>query len=310
MVPDRFTWSFEAPKYIQHDLIREWLGSKLKDWQQQRNQYLSSTLDNQSNGTNGHSQNHFDQDSLGEVEETYFQHLSSTYESWKALPDKHKQEIWRAECAKAFAREQEKHKETTSKLELAEQEIQHLRAQLSQRSPYDPGSDYSLFPNSTLPISRATSSQLPNPATWNSESLISTWRARIQHQRSVQQPLPPPSPWATATPPNLNNSDHRTNGTMPLPHPDRSSGQHRQDKEHDPPSDDDEDLADAPGDEDTFGQEQELEMERGVLDPDLRGGERSGGGGDVDGEGGRMLMGLRDHTDYGNAQGGIGTGRV
>ena len=61
-------------------------------------------------------------------------------------------------------------------------------------------------------------------------------------------------------------------------------------------SDEDEDLADAPGDDDITEQQQPLGMDKGMLDPNLRDGDGTGG---MDGEGGRMLIGLREAMDMG-----------
>ena len=298
-VPDRLSWSVEAPKPIHYDILHEWLGSKLKELQPQGKSHHFPNQIIQPNGTNGHSQ---DPEGMGEVEEKYYQHLASVYETWKALPERQRQESWRTECAKAFAREQEKLKQTLRSLELAEQEIQHLRSQLAQRNPFDHSTEYTQFGTSALPISRDTTRHMPDLPSY--ETLLSRWRTRLAHQRSVQTPLPPPSPWATATPPNPNNSSntnnnnhHHMNGHHRyLPPPQR--GDHQQpDHEPDPASDEDEDLADAPGDDDISEQQQQLGMDKGMLDPDLRDG---GGTEDMDGEGGRVLMGLREAIDMGN----------
>lgn len=77
---------------------------------------------------------------------------------------------------------------------------------------------------------------------------------------------------------------------------------HNQDQEVQ--SIEDEDLADAPGDEDDMGN-QDQPMDRGMLDPHLR----EDNNGEVDGEGavgGRMLVGLREYDGAGG--GGEGGG--
>lgn len=222
------------------------------------------------------------------MEGKYYQHLTKVYESWKALPEKQRQELWRTECAKVFAREQEKHKQTKRALELAEQEIQHLRSQLALRNPYDHSTEYTQYRISTLPLSRETTKHLPDLPSY--EALLSRWRTRLALQRSVQNPLPPPSPWATAIAPNAN-SNHM-NGTFQYPPPLQRDDQQQPDNEQDQASDEDEDLADAPGDDDTSEQQHELGMDKGMLDPNLRDGD-----GDMDGEGGRVLMGLREAMD-------------
>ena len=293
-IPDRSSWSIEAPKSIQYDILREWLGSKLKDLQPQGKSYHLPNQTIQSNGINGHSQ---DPEGIGELEEKYYQHLITVYETWKGLPEKQRQESWRTECAKAFAREQEKHKQTIRSLEMAEQEIQHLRSQLTQRNPFDHSTEYTQFGTSALPISREMTKHLPDIPSY--EALLSRWRSRLAHQRSVQNPLPPPSPWAIATPPNPSNSNnHHMNGHHRYPLPPQRDDHQEPDHEQDQASDEDEDLADAPGDDDiSEQQQQQLGMDKGMLDPNLRDGN---GAEDMDGEGGRVLMGLREAIDMGN----------
>ena len=82
------------------------------------------------------------------------------------------------------------------------------------------------------------------------------------------------------------------NGTFQYPPPLQRDDQQQPDNEQDQASDEDEDLADAPGDDDTSEQQHELGMDKGMLDPNLRDGD-----GDMDGEGGRVLMGLREAMD-------------
>ncbi len=288
-VPDPFSWSLETPKPVYHDILREWLGSKLKELQPRGKSHHFPNQIIQPNGTNGHSQ---ESEGTGEVEEKYYQHLTSVYESWKTLTEKQKQDSWRTECAKAFAREQEKHKKSIRSLELAEQEIQHLRSQLAHRNPYDHSTEYTHFGISPLPLSRETAKNIPELPSY--EALLSRWRTRLAHQRSVQNPLPPLTPWATATPPNLSN-DHM-NGTHQYPPPPQRDDHQQPGNEQDQASDEDEDLADAPGDDDISEQQQQLGMDKGMLDPNLRDGD---GAEDMDGEGGRVLMELREAMDIG-----------
>ena len=292
--PDKQTWSPEAPQPIYHDILRDWLGNRLKDWRRQRNPYPE-----QINGSNGHQQDYLDEEVQSEEEGKYYQHLSSAFDAWKALPEKQKQERWREECAKAFAREQEAHEETRRKLDFAEQEIQHLRSQLNQM--HHPG--FQPFPPSVLPITRETVANLTDSQNWNFGALLSKYRAQIQSNRSIQHPLPTPSPWAAPTPNMNNGNENHTNGAPSYSQYSHGDEQRPFDNGDDQArSGEDEDLVDAPGDEDDMGNEN-TPMDRGMLDPNLRDGDPIL---DIDGEGevgGRMLMGLRE---YDNAGGGAG----
>jgi len=288
-MPDPNSWPIDAPKIAHYEILRDWVENKLRDWHRLRQPQFGLNHTPQSNGTNGHLKEPPGSDILADIEK-YKKHLTNTYETWKILSDKKKQDIWLNECAKAFTREQEKHNETRRKLDLAEQKIQLLRSQLAQKLQ---APDTQLYSPSILPISRETTDQLINADVFNYEGLLSKWKARIQSTRSMQQPLPPPSPWATATPPNL--ISVHTNGS-PYTQQQRPDQQPQQDNHTEQSSDEDEDLADAPGDEDDLGQQSA--MDKDVLDPSLANA-------DLDGEGqagGRMLMGLREYDRTGGGK--------
>ncbi len=96
---------------------------------------------------------------------------------------------------------------------------------------------------------------------------------------------------------------------MAYPPPPSYHQQNNNSDRHSPaPSNEDLDLADAPGDDDD---QQPEELDREMLDPDLRdkhsvmkGGGGDGDGGQVEYAGGRMLMGLREYDGVGMGNGG------
>ena len=307
-VPDPNTWSIDAPRVAHYEILQDWLEDKLRNWHRLRQPQFGPNHTHQSSNSNGHYKSPSNSDILADTER-YKTHLATTYETWKAFPEKKKQDLWLNECAKAFTREQEQHKATKQRLDLAEQKIQLLRSQLAQAhqvaetQPYDN--------SSILPITRETASQLPKSDFFNYENLLSKWKSKIQTSRSAQQPLPPPpsSPWATNTTTasptqNMNNNNHHhhhTNGTTTYPslshHP---SGNHQNGTTHH--SDEDEDLADAPGEEDDLSQQNA--MDKVILDPTLRHAEMDG-----DGQlGGRMLMEMSGYTGSGAGNSGGGGG--
>lgn len=292
-IPDPNSWSTEAPKIAHYEVLRDWLDSKLKDWQRQRLPQRGPDHNHRLNGTNGHVQEQLGSDTFRTEVQQYKQHLSSVYDQWKVLSDKKKQDTWVLECAKALTREQEKHKETKHQLDLAEQKVQLLRSQLSQsqRPP-----EFSAYNPATLPISRETANYLPPSDFFNYETLLLKWKGRIQSTRSMQQPLPNPSPWADAAPPNLN-SDH-TNGSA-YDHSPRGDQMDRYNDVAEPPSDEDEDLADAPGDEEEL--DQHRRMDKDILDPALRDGKANGEGQ----TGGRIVMETRKYDGSGGGNGGM-----
>lgn len=310
--PSEGAWPTEPPGQDQFQALEKSLELKLSKLKQERD---STTADQQRkpNGVNGHGGQQQPAPEGSEEKAAYIKHLTTVYQTWKALSEKEKQENWRLECQRAFTREREKHKETEFKLDRAEQELQHLRAQLDQRNGSQRPKEFSRFPSATMPLSREALQALSESndlAGWNYEATILKWKARIQHERSAQQPLP--NPPLSAAWPSIPNTGSLTNGTSSYPQAHRNDQRVRrtnaQAAEHDH-SDDDEDLADALGDDDeemsvSNHMTSDALMDRRVLDPDLRdrpdtamkGAE--GTARDADGEGyagGRMLMGLRDY---------------
>lgn len=283
--------------------------SKLK----QQQDIVAADKQRRSNGVNGHASQHQSASEGSEEKAAYIKHLTNVYQAWNALSEMEKQENWRLECQRAFTREKEKHKETEFKLDRAEQELQHLRTQLGQRSDSQRPIEFLRFPPATMPLSREALQALSESndlSSWNYEATILKWKTRIQHERSAQQPLPNP-PLSTAWPSMLNTGS-LTNGTSSYPQPHRNDQRVRrnnaQTAEHDH-SDDDEDLADALGDDDEEmpvpnHMASDALIDRRVLDPDLRDRPDTamkgadGTARDADGEGyagGRMLMGLREY---------------
>ncbi len=288
-IPDPKPWSTDAPKTAHYELLCLWLDSHLRDWHRQRLPQSGPNTNHQFNGSNGHEQE--GSDNFRKEAQQYKQHLSSVYEQWKVLSDKKKQDTWLLECAKALAREQERHKETKHQLHLAEQKVQLLCSQLSQnqRPP-----EFSAYIPSTFPISRETADHLPSPDFFDYDTLLSKWKGRIQSTRSMQQPLPTHQRWTNTPAPDSNNN--HTNGTA-YTHTHQGDQRDHYSDGAESPSDEDEDLADAPGDEDDL--DQHRRMNKDVLDPSLRDS-------DVDGErpaGGKMPMKSREYDGSGNGNG-------
>ena len=311
-IPSGGAWSTEPPGHDQFQALESSLELRWSKLKQLRD---SAVADQQrkSNGVNGHLGQHQPVSEGSEEKAAYTKHLVTVYQTWKALSEKEKQENWRLECQRALTREKEKHKETEFKLDRAEQELQHLRAQLDQRSGSQRPIEFSRFPPATMPLSREALQELTESndlSGWSYEAAILKWKARIQLERRAQQPLPNPS--LSTTWPSMLNTDSLTNGTSSYPEPHRNDQRVRQNNaqnaEHDQ-SDDDEDLADALGDDDEEmpvpnHMTADAVIDRRVLDPDLRDRpdtEMKGADGiarDADGEGyagGRMLMGLREY---------------
>ena len=260
--PDRLSWSTEPPGADQFFHLELWLLARLDSWKKRR-QPLGGNGHGKTNGTNGHA-THPQATQEAEEEKNTLTHLFKSYDVWKILSDEQKQEAWRSECQKALAREQEAHNATTARLAVVEQQLHHLQAQLDQGKSYKQAIETSQFLASTIPLSHEALDELNNDAAasiLDYESAILKWKTRIRNERNTQQPLPSAPQtskplWPQTLAPKL-----RTNGTAPPPmqQPHRSDQNVRQhdggpiDLEHETPpdeADNDEDLVDAPGDDD------------------------------------------------------------
>lgn len=306
----------EPPGHEQFQDLELWLESKLSKWKQKQD-VLNGRNIQQANGVNGHTTRHPPSTENGEEKEAYMKHLSGKYQVWKNMPEKQKSEMWRLELQKALVREQESHHQVAAKLDHAEQEIQHLRAQLSQRNNYQKFPEFAEFIPSTMPLSREALDVLSidrGPLNWDYEAVISKWKARIHNNRSAQQPLPnisAPNSWSHVV--DIGTS---TNGASHVQsrRSDRRLHNNGTATDHDV-SEDGEDLVDAPGDEDeemnVQGQNpDDMMMDRQVLDPNLRDHtdvllkENHSAARVVEGDGfGERLIGLRD---YGRVMGNNG----
>jgi len=257
---------------------------------------------------NGHTNQQEPDPDSQEEEERYFRHLQNAYTDWSSLTAEERYNSWKVEFMKSYVQEQEKHKETAANLSKAEQEIQFLRAQLQRTTSQYPQTDSSYYQPSTLSLSLETAlalSDTDNLKDWDFDALITKHQSRLQSHRTTQTPLPT-TPAKRLPPSHHNNNIPLTNGTSPYPPP--PSHRPHNNAEHNSPGNNHEDLdlADAPGDEDD---QQQGEMDTGMLDPDLRdkdtvmkGGGEGGGRGEY--AGGRMLMGLREYEGIGLGNGG------
>ncbi|MCJ1223986.1 hypothetical protein MMC12_000629 [Toensbergia leucococca] len=341
-IPNPNSWSVDTPGPPQFDSLHRWLQKKLRDWRQQRAS-LGLPKQPNPNGMNGHANQQQQQNPDREGDEKdalYNKHLVDAFQAWKALSDGQKHDTWHLETLRALAREQELHKQTATRLDQADQTLHHLRAQLHLRANCQQPPKFSTHPLDTLPLSHetarianATPTEDNELLSWDFDRLLWKWKSRLQSDRAAtQQALPSTAP----TPPNWHlsptalNPPPRLNGTSSSFSPQQQRDHHSQ-STHEPSIDnkrngdvevdvEDEDLADAPCDEDELGDGANGVvaavggvMERGMLDPDLRGeegvkglGMRGGGqeeeeeeeeGGEGFVVGGRMLMGLREYTD-------------
>lgn len=260
-------WSIDPPNSYHFEALRRWLGAKMRDWRLRR-KALGVVRPLDQNGTNGdrdHDWYGSTQDSeADEHEAACATHLSDAYQAWQNLSEMQKHEKWHSECVAALTQEQDRHRDTRDRMERLEQQVQSLQSELNARNGNQAPSSFPIPQQSAL----QTFDRSTDLAAWDYDKLITKWRTRVQNERAQQHPLPaPPSPWTASTPDTARSPPYviDTNHHRPLKHP-TSRSEHS----HAEPDciDADEDLVDAPGEEDDI--EPVGSMHHNLLDPNLR----------------------------------------
>ena len=252
--PHDLAWSIELPSTAQCEGLREWLSARLTDWRRRRDstQYSRSRVPDSADTPEDAqvTANNMDQE-----ESSYFHHLEQAFARWKALTDEERREQWHHECAKAFAREKEKHQVTRQRLDETDQELRQLRSRCERLSLDGHGPDIAQFPITVFPLSREAVSHLPRSQDLDSSALIGKWRNRLQTARSKQHPLPQ----ARSTPaPQPQDSPAREQRVVsPVQHRDSWTGETQGSNDSEMADEDDAELIDAPGEEDPDHVEEE-----------------------------------------------------
>lgn len=282
------TWRLEPPGPAEYEYMKRYVFAKLQEWK------ARVTQDEQQGGSSGDIDQHL-MDNLAKEELLHQRHFEQAYSNWQTMALESKEAQWRFECQKAYAEEYDRHRETRERLDQLEQEIHHLKEQLNHQK--HGVSSSSGFQVASMPLSRTTiNSFSPQQARdlqlWDYDRLLDKWKQRIQQQRSVQHPLPALESWSS--------SNTRMDGVSSAHEHRPLDGSHSYHDDGDEMED--EDLADAPGededDELTAAAAQNGIMTRDVLDPTLR-----PGSGKVD-DGGRILMELKGFDEMnGNRNG-------
>ena len=263
------SWSVEPPGSYHLDALGRWLDTKMRDWRISRQRNFRLGIIKGHEGANGREDqgspwSHSDPDA-DYYEANCMKHIHASYNTWENLSKEQKQEEWHKECVSALTQEQDKHRETRGRMERLEREVQSLQAELNAQNNPEQGSvSVPLSPQTA----RETLNHGPESAMWDYDALITKWRTRIQQERSQQHPLPgPPTPWSAPTP-DIAQTPSYSNGSHPSKFEHRPSindyGNHVTNGVGD-----DEDLVDAPGEEDDMVVDT-ADAGHGLLDPKLR----------------------------------------
>ena len=261
------SWSVDPPGSYHFDALRRWLDTKIRDWKIRR-RAVGSGRNVQHEETDDHGDRHtswsyFDPEA-DDYETSCMQHLNARYSSWDELSKSQKQEEWHEECVKALTREQDRHRDTRDRMERLERDVQSLQAELNARNNNEHRSmSIPLSPRTALETLKPS----PEPALWDYDALITKWRTCIQHERSQQHPLPHPStPWS-APAPDVAQTPSYANGNLAKSGP-RAGFDNHLNLGTDGVNEE-QDLADAPGEEDDMAVD-DVDAGQRFLDPELR----------------------------------------
>ena len=184
------TWSSEPPNHTHLKHLRFWLHSTIKGWKARQGAAFIGKDDNISLN---HIGNYHEQSSnttlVFEPSDPHQQHLTSQYQNYAALNTQTKHELWHNAFANHLALEQRRHREMKSRLQLLEQEVHALSAQLHSKG----GNFY--MPLQALPLSKQTTEELHSGGglhQWDYNRILSRWGERLQRNDLTQvspQPL-------------------------------------------------------------------------------------------------------------------------
>ncbi|KAL8827411.1 MAG: hypothetical protein Q9191_003194 [Dirinaria sp. TL-2023a] len=242
------SWSIDPPTVYHLEALRRWLSTKIRDWRIRR-KALGMVRATEHEATNGHDDQapawSMVDPEADEHEAACTQYLNDVFQSWQNLSELQKHERWHSECVTALTHEQDRHRDTRDRMERLEREVQSLQAELNERN-------FNEAP-STFPLSHQTALQTFDSATdlaaWDYDKLITKWRTRIQLDRAQQRPLPAPPTPKTASILQSALSPSYTNNTG-VYHQMQQQMRVEQKKNEADDLDEDEDLVDAPGEED------------------------------------------------------------
>ena len=294
LVPNGTSWPVTVPGYAQLEALRTQLAMRLK-WGHIQVRDAAGIALTGSIGSLGPNSKSSSVDGDKAEDQPYFEHLEKSYNLWVGLAESQKKDMWHIEVMKAFIREGKAHGKTHVELDNAEREVANLRIQLDRLNECQQPREYLLFPPNQLPISRATASLVASDKQnmpLDYEKLVEKWKARIQTNRSTQKPFPVPAHSQPV-------SSHHTNGVFAY------APEHITDDPQLQDGASEDDLMDAPGEEDDELNEQvrasTATMDSGILDPNLRehGPDEVMDGIEGDGESygsGRLLATLREYA--------------
>ncbi len=118
-------------------------------------------------------------------------HLEDTHKQWKGLSEQHRQDAWRLEILRAYARSEKKRKETEQALERASQEVESLKAQADQLSRCQQPREFLISPPTTIPVSRDLAREFggKDVSKWEYDRLVEKWRGVVRESRKAQRTL-------------------------------------------------------------------------------------------------------------------------
>lgn len=198
--PHGLAWTLRPPSSDHYETLRSFLATKLTSWRRERQsaQFGNTNAAQANVPTDAET----DLEDLILEEASYYEHLESAFNEWKEKTDAQRDREWQHECARAFAREREKHRETKRRLDATDQDLRRLRSRLDQAALDKYGLDANMIASQSL--SRQAVSYLPTEDNFDYNNLVSKWQGRVQSARGAQRSLPSAS-FASEVPSFLSN---------------------------------------------------------------------------------------------------------
>ncbi|KAI9712710.1 MAG: hypothetical protein M1820_001331 [Bogoriella megaspora] len=110
------------------------------------------------------------------------QHVKDAYRHWESLSDEQRTEAWKLEMLRAFSTVRDEASETSTALDEARKEIEHLRNENDKLSRCQQPREFILHPPSLLPVPSSAAKALNNPD-FDFDRLMDKWRGVVRENR-------------------------------------------------------------------------------------------------------------------------------
>ncbi|EGC49497.1 conserved hypothetical protein [Histoplasma capsulatum var. duboisii H88] len=224
------SFPLEPPGMDKQDIIKQTMLVQIQQW---KSNQVAGVISHQRAGcSNEGSPRNWDTEmierSAQQHEEMAIRHLELSFNHWISLPLGARNDIWRMEITRAYAREKERREEIGNQLARTQQEVNRLQAQIDRLENCQWPREFAIFPPEMLPIPRSVSRELAekskvnsiDSSRWDYDNLVAKWKRVVMHDKSMGRAG---SGAASSVFPDLSNSPRSSSANTNVGHHNRGS---------------------------------------------------------------------------------------